>query len=85
MLVSVDCTGKKGSIFECDRCKKRIHAKVEYKYRITVYKTPRDYAKTNSWDLCGRCYRALCRGIEKGVTKKDGTNIQREQTNNKRE
>lgn len=82
MLIHSDCTGKIGSTYECDRCKRRIHTKVKHKYRVTVYKTPRDYAKTNSWDLCEKCYKALCRGIEKGVTRKDDTNIQPTKSNN---
>ena len=81
MLIHSDCTGKIGSTYECDRCKKQIHTKCETKYRVTVYRTPRDYAKTDSWDLCDKCYRALRRGIKKGVTKKDGVDIQCEQKN----
>lgn len=83
MLITTDCTGKKGSVFECDRCKKRLHSKVEKRFRITAYDTPRGYYKQdNSWDLCERCYKALCRGIEKGVTKKNDTNIQPAKQNN---
>lgn len=83
MLISTDCTGKKGSVYECDRCKKILHTIQEKRYRITAYYAPRGYYnKDNTWDLCSRCYRALCRGIEKGVNRKDDANIQSAKSNN---
>lgn len=82
MLVSTDTSGKRGSIFLCDRCKKKIYGHRDIRYRITGYEAKTGYYKQdNKWDLCDRCYKALCRGIKKGVQKKDGVDIQCEQKN----
>lgn len=82
MLVIKDMSRKGGCVYECDRCKKRLHTNIEMRYRIIAYKAPRGYYRQDkTWDLCERCYRALCRGIKKGV-KKDDTNIQPTKSNN---
>ena len=64
MLISKDCTGKTGSIFECDRCKGEIHTPKEGRYRIAVQNTSESVKTVSSWDFCRRCYRILCRSIE---------------------
>lgn len=82
MLKSIDTSGKTGSIYVCDRCGKDLCNNKDMINRITSYKSTLGYYKHDrKWDLCDRCYRALCRGIKKGVPKKDGVDIQLEQKN----
>ena len=82
MLKSVDTSGKIGSIYVCDRCYKEMNNNTDTMYRITAYTSRTGYyKKDNKWDLCNKCYKALCRGIKKGVPKKDGVDIQLEQKN----
>ena len=52
-------------IYLCDRCKTKIT--ITNKYGISVSKGRGVSKKT--WDLCGKCFRALERGIAKGVNK----------------
>ena len=70
MIKSKDCTGKKGSIFECDRCKCEIHTPKDDRYRVAVQNVPRSVKTVKAWDLCRRCYVLLYRAIEKGPIKK---------------
>lgn len=63
MLLEKSSQKKVRSIYECDRCGR----KVTKKQRIGLYiqketETPRKYL-----DLCFRCFKALERGIEKGA------------------
>lgn len=78
MLVKIDYTGTKKSVYKCDRCEKELVMGTDDRYKIIVNKNPTSY-KPNQikfWDLCRRCYKAFDRAIEKGVPKKDETNIQ---------
>ena len=75
MLIKKNVTGKTGSIFECDRCKKELITGRDERFHLAVTKSPRDYGRLKSWDLCKRCYLMLCKGIAKGVTDKDKINV----------
>ena len=77
MLVTADYTGGKKSVYKCDRCEKELLTGTDDRYRITVYKNPTSYKhnQTKTWDLCRRCYAAFHKAIEKGVQKKDETNL----------
>lgn len=72
MLLQVDRTGKDGSIYICDRCKKEIHTNTERRYRLcaNIDKSLKGYSKTiRAYDLCKHCCSVVCHAIEKGVTK----------------
>ena len=76
MLVKIDHTGKDGTLYICDRCKKEINTKVErrYKMSVSIGKTKNHSYNTTikSYDLCKHCCSLICRAIEKGV--KNATN-----------
>ena len=63
MLVSKDYLGNRGSRFKCDRCKIDLTIETRHAIYIQEYKL----MPKKAYDLCDRCYRALKRGIEKGV------------------
>lgn len=73
MLIKIDHTGKKGTIYSCDRCKKEINTDNERRYKVTVEigKTVGHHYKTviKKYDLCKHCCSILCHAIEKGVQK----------------
>ena len=71
MLVKADTTGKTKSIFKCDRCKKKLINDKDERYVIYIQKIPMNRKIVKTWDLCDRCFSALCRGIEKGVFRKE--------------
>lgn len=71
MIIEKDYTGKKGSIFECDRCKAEIHSPKDARYRIAVQNTSKSVKTVKSWDFCRRCYVLLYKSIEKGVVRKE--------------
>lgn len=58
MLIKIDNTGKTRSIYECDKCGKRINTSTErrYKIRLNTYKG-RSSAEIviRSYDMCKRC------------------------------
>lgn len=71
MIIKQDNTGKTKSIFKCDRCNAELITDRDERYRISVQEIPRTNSKTKKWDLCRRCYLLLCKGIKKGVPRKE--------------
>ena len=73
MLIKIDHTGKRGTIYICDRCKHKIDTSEERRYKISVEigKTQGHTYKTvlKKYDLCKHCCIVLCHAIEKGVKK----------------
>jgi len=69
MIVHKDYKDKLNSVYKCDRCK--VALTIENKVAIYIGTHKKNIKK--KWDLCGRCYRLLVRGIEKGGTN-DNTN-----------
>lgn len=71
MLVKINYTGKGNTIYECDRCHKRIDTGKERRIRISAQISQHSkYKNLNGWDFCEKCYISLIRGIKKGVAKK---------------
>lgn len=71
MLISKDHHGGKGSVYCCDRCGLELNSHNDDCYRINAMKLP-EYSKAiKKWDLCKRCYLMLCKGIKKGVERKE--------------
>jgi hypothetical protein len=69
MLIEKDCTGKTKSIYQCDRCKKRLDMAVDERYKVSIYEDKIDFKNLESvkkYDLCRHCYILLYRAIEKG-------------------
>lgn len=65
MIVKIDRTGKKESIFACDRCGKELDMSKDLRFRISVAKARgKDITGYKKWDLCKHCYNSLNRGIE---------------------
>lgn len=62
MRLSTDYSGKKKSIFICDRCETKILGNE----RVTIRTfRPTEQTVLKKWDLCPVCYKKLCIGIEK--------------------
>lgn len=62
MLIEADYSGKRKSIFVCDRC----NVKLLGDERITIRAfRPKQQTIIKKWDLCPVCYRKLYKGIEK--------------------
>ena len=60
MLVKKDCSGKTKSIYECDRCHKKIDTAKASSFKVSVRKTSeRDREIVESWDLCWRCLNVI--------------------------
>lgn len=61
MLISTNKSDKSNSKYQCDRCKSIISLYDRKSISVAEgYANPR-----KKWDLCPRCYRMLCKGIEK--------------------
>ena len=60
-IVSIDYTRQgKGSIFECDRCHRKINTKKEKRYVIDISKSKLGQSgleKIKKFDFCGNCIR----------------------------
>lgn len=60
-IVSIDYTKQgKGSIFECDRCHRKINTKKEKRYVIDISKSKLGQSgleKIKKFDFCGNCIR----------------------------
>ncbi len=60
-IVSIDYTRQhKGSIFECDRCHRKINTKKEKRYVIYISKSKLGQSsleKIKKFDFCGNCIR----------------------------
>lgn len=61
MLISVDYTRQhQGSIFECDRCRRRINTKREKRYVVDISKSKLGKSgleKIKKFDFCSNCIR----------------------------
>ena len=63
MLIKKNFRNKKNSIYECDRCKRKIN----YCTRFQLYVAGKGTSIGRKYvDLCERCMNALDRGIKKG-------------------
>lgn len=60
-IVSIDYTRQhKGSVFECDRCHRKINTKNEKRYVIDISKSKLGQSgleKIKKFDFCGNCIR----------------------------
>lgn len=60
-IVSIDYTRQgKGSVFECDRCHRKINTKKEKRYVINISKSKLGQSgleKIKKFDFCGNCIR----------------------------
>ena len=60
-IVSIDYTRQgKGSVFECDRCHRKINTKKEKRYVIDISKSKLGQSgleKIKKFDFCGNCIR----------------------------
>lgn len=60
-IVSIDYTRQgKGSVFECDRCHRKINTKREKRYVIDISKSKLGQSgleKIKKFDFCGNCIR----------------------------
>lgn len=69
MLKAIDYTGKKGSLYICDRCGKRINMINNRRYKLRI-DTPRGNSSTmktiKGYDLCRCCTKNIIDIIEKG-------------------
>lgn len=68
-IVSIDYTRQgKGSVFECDRCHRKINTKKEKRYVIYISKSKLGQSgleKIKKFDFCRNCIRKyLKEGIE---------------------
>lgn len=68
MLISKDIKDKKQSVFKCDRCK----AQLTNETKVAIYTAPPRCAPKKKYDYCFKCYRAMVRGTERGIEKKEG-------------
>lgn len=64
MFVEKDYRGRTETKYMCDRCKTDLTTDTR---RAICVQEPRTTTRKKKWDLCPRCYKLLCRGIEKGV------------------
>lgn len=75
MLIKLDRTGKTRSIYECDKCGKRINTSTErrYKIRLNTYKgRSSEEIVIRSYDMCKRCASIINNYIiKKGDKKKE--------------
>ena len=70
MLVKKDCTGKKGSVYICDRCGDEMI--VDERYRVSIQKSKKsNYKSLRSWDFCLKCFKLLCKSVEKNGEKEN--------------
>lgn len=68
-IISVDYTRqKRGSIFECDRCHRKINTAREKRYVVNISKSKLSRSgleKIKKFDFCSKCIRKyLKEGIE---------------------
>lgn len=63
MLLKVNLQTNLKSMYECDRCEARMTTKERHLFYHDSFKT----GKKKYCDLCEKCFRALDRGIKKGV------------------
>lgn len=63
MIVTKDVRDKNKTTYKCDRCKKVITRKNDYKVFI---KQVEDKQPVKKWDLCDRCYKSLQKGMKGG-------------------
>lgn len=75
MLIKQDYTGRTRSIYECDRCGKRINTNTEkrYKIRINTYKgRTSTEVVIRGYDMCRKCASIINNYImKKGDNKKE--------------
>jgi coenzyme F420-reducing hydrogenase alpha subunit len=74
MLIKRDYTGKTKSVYECDKCKRKINTTTEKRYRIKLntYKNRTSVeAGIRTYDLCRRCASIINNYIMKGIKKKE--------------
>lgn len=64
MIIFKDCHNKENSIYLCDRCEEKL---VSNNRRIIYVEFPELKTKKKKWDLCHRCYKALCKGLSKKI------------------
>lgn len=68
MLIEKSNNKGKVSKFICDRCKIRLTIETRYAIQVSM---PDKYRTTTIAHLCERCYKAMIRGIEKGVNRSE--------------
>lgn len=59
MVVNKDNTGKTKTIYECDRCHKKIDTAKFSSFKLSVRKTSDHNTFIESWDLCYRCLNVI--------------------------
>ena len=65
MLLKVNLQNQNRSTYQCDRCGRVI----DVKHKIGIF-TQRYLSNSKKYcDLCFKCFRAMDRGIKKGVAK----------------
>ena len=68
-IVSIDYTRQgKGSVFECDRCHKKINTKKEKRYVIYISKSKLGQSgleKIKKFDFCRNCIRKYLKDGDK--------------------
>lgn len=64
MIVNIDRTGKSKSIYECDRCHKKIDTAKASSFKVSVRKTSEHNSFIESWDLCYKCLNVIKNAIE---------------------
>lgn len=62
MLIEVQRVKSGKSKYICDRCKRELNSD----NRRAIFVAKGSETKAKKWDLCERCYKALCIGIKKG-------------------
>lgn len=74
MLIKTDYTGRTRSLYECDKCGKRINTSTEkrYKIRINTYKgRSSTEIQIRGYDLCRRCSSIINNYIMRKENKKE--------------
>lgn len=70
MLVSTDYTGKKETLWKCDRCGEYIPSPRSKRYKIDFNtKVDNRYKMVKTFDLCTHCAILVKKAIEKGGSK----------------
>lgn len=65
MVIEINKYYKEKTIYECDRCKAKVHTS----QRKGIYITNETGQPNKRWDLCMNCFKLLERGIAKGIKK----------------
>ena len=66
MLIEKSTRGEGQSKFTCDRCEVNLTTET----RRGVYIQQNNRMPKKHWDLCGKCFASLKRGIEKGKNRR---------------